>query len=454
MLHNYYTENELEESITDNSRGNHVIITMPTLTTTNDNYKDTAITISTIFTSNNIDPAATSNLSTSSTMIMNSNNIASLFTTSTMTVDNNGIAGLSVGVVCSILVTGTLICILIAVLLIYIRKSARQKQSFEDQNNPYSLTQVRHDEENHQSQLQANANQYEQFHLSSSTEFIHTAESEAISSMSTQPELQADFHGIYLSIDTVQPQPVSQELEGDDPMYDVVGKGSDDKKQHEDSHDGPSIVSNYQDITKIKDTTSITEEGRPSTPLHVVNIHWAVQNDPKSNATVDDEETSPTSHNRVEELYTVVKKNPKGNKKEEAAPPLPLHTVEVFYTAIVKKPKTNAEDKEQNPPPDSVEELYTAVVKKPKGNVEDEDKAPPIPPYSVEEHTAVNRNSKDNQGNDSEEGAPPIPPHTVEELYTAVMEKSKDSVTKDGQEAPPIPPYTVDELSCNLDNDK
>ena len=88
-----------------------------------------------------------------------------------------------------------------------------------------------------------------------------------------------------------------------DPMYDIIGKGNDDKQQH---NDGPSIVPNYQDIAKTKDTTSITEEGSLSKPLHVVDIHWAVQNDPKSNATVDDEEASPISHNKVEELYTVV----------------------------------------------------------------------------------------------------------------------------------------------------
>ena len=376
-----------------------------------------------------------------------------------MTMDNNiiivtspSIAGLIVGVACSVLVIGTLICISIAVLLIYIRrKSARRKQSFEDQNNPYSLTQV-HYEESHQSQLQANANQYEQFHLSSSTEFIPSTEGEAASSMSTQPELQPDFRGIYSSIDTVQPKPVSQEMKENDPMYDVVGKGNDDKKQHEDSHD---IVSNYQDIAKTKDTTSITEEGSPSTPLHVVDIQ-AIQTDPKCNETVEGEEASPIPHSRVEELYTVVKKNPKGNEKDdsEVAPPLPPHTVEELYTAVIKKPKSNAENKEQIPPPDSVEELYTAVVKKPKGNAEDEDNAPPIPPYSVEEHTAVSRNSKDNQENDSEEVALPIPPHTVEELYTAVMKKPKESETKDGEEAPPIPPYTVDKLSCSSDNDK
>ena len=292
--------------------------------------------------------------------------------------------------------------------------------------------------------------------MSSSTEFIPSAEGEAISSMSTQLEPQADFHGIYSSIDTVQPKPVSQEMEENDPMYDVIGKGSNDNK-HNDSHDGPSIVSNYQDITKTKDTTSITEEGSPSTPLHVVDIQ-AVQNDPKSNSTVEGEETSPIPHSRDEDLtmYTVVKKNPKGKEKEdsEVAPPLPPHTVEELYTAVVKKPKSNAEDKEQIPPPDSVEELYTAIVTKSRGKVEDEDNAPPIPPYSVEEHTAVNRNSKDTQENDSEEVAPPIPPHTVEELYTVVMKKPKNSETKDGEEAPPIPPYTLDELSCSSDNDK
>ena len=423
---------------------------MPTLTSiaSYDHHNISSMTVTTSYSHNvNINPpsiTATPSHSTNSTMIMDNNDIMA-------TSPSISIAGLTGGVTCSVLVIGTLIFISIVIFWIYNwRKSARREQSLEDQNSPHST----HHEENHQSQLQANANQYEQFHLSHSTKFIPSAEGEAMSSMSTQPELQPDFHGIYSSIDTVRPKPVSQQMEEDDPMYDVIGKGSDDKK-HKDSHDGSSVASNYQDITKTKDTKSITEEGSPPTPLHMVDKQ-AVQTDSKSNATVEGEEASLIPHYGVEELYTVVKKNPKESKKEdsEVASPLPPHSVEELYTAVVKKPKGNVEDKEQTPPPDSVEELYTAVVKKPKGNAEDEDNAPPIPPYSVEEHTAVSRNSKDNQENDSEEVALPIPPHTVEELYTAVMKKPKESETKDGEEAPPIPPYTVDELSCSSDNDK
>jgi hypothetical protein len=249
-------------------------------------------------------------------------------------------------------------------------------------------------------------------------------------------------------------------MDEDDPMYEVVRKGNEKEQSQidENSHDGPSFLYNNQDIATTNDKASATnyieqkpgeealeemyavvnkklkvekEEGDPSRPPHVINEYHsiqAVEKDPKSDATVEGEEASPIPHNRVEELYTVVKKSLKENEKEKVAPPLPPHTVE---------------------------ELYTAVVKKPKGNAEDEDKAPPIPPHSVEEeYTAVNRNLKNNPENDSEEVAPPIPPYTVEELYTAVVKKPKESVTNDGEEAPPIPPYTVDKLSCSSGNDR
>jgi hypothetical protein len=246
-------------------------------------------------------------------------------------------------------------------------------------------------------------------------------------------------------------------MEEDDPMYEVVRKGNEEEID-KNSHDGSSVLYINQDIAATNDKASATdyieqkpgeealkemyavvnkklkvekEESDPSIPPHVIDEYCsiqAVQNDPKSDATVEGEEASPIPHNRVEELYTIVKKNPKENDKEEVAPPIPPHTVE---------------------------ELYTAVVKKSKSNVEDEDIAPPIPPHSVEEeYTAANRNLKDNPENDPEEVAPPIPPYTVEELYTAVVKKPKEGVTKDGEEAPPIPPYTVDKLSCSSGNDK
>jgi hypothetical protein len=276
-------------------------------------------------------------------------------------------------------------------------------------------------------------------------------------------------------------------MEEDDPMYEVVRKGNEKERSQidENSHDGPSvrILYNKQDIAATTYKASATdyikkkpgeealkemyavvnkkvkvekEESDPPIPPHVIDEYCSIQaikKDPKSGAIVEGEEASAIPHNTVEELYTVVKKNPKKNKKEEVAPQymalLPPHTVEELYTAVIKKSKSDAEDKEQTPPPHSVEELYTTVVKKPKGNSEDEDKAPTIPPHVEEEYRNLN-----NPDNDPEEVAPPIQSYTVEELYTAVVKKPKESVTDDGEEAPPIPPYTVDKLSCSSGDDK
>ena len=58
-----------------------------------------------------------------------------------------------------------------------------------------------------------------------------------------------------------------------------------------------------------------------------------------------EQEISPT--HTVEELYTAVKKKPKGSvpNDDEETPPIPLHSVEELYTAIVKKPKSNSAEK-------------------------------------------------------------------------------------------------------------
>ena len=79
-----------------------------------------------------------------------------------------------------------------------------------------------------QSELPSSANVYEQVHLSklsSSTDVIPSAESEAISNVPWEP--QTNFHGIYLHIDTDMPNSATQETEMNilnDPTYDVVGK--------------------------------------------------------------------------------------------------------------------------------------------------------------------------------------------------------------------------------------
>ena len=97
-----------------------------------------------------------------------------------------------------------------------------------------------------------------------------------------------------------------------------------------------------------------------------------------------DEEVNPPL--RVEELYTAVKKKPKGSSVQMNKPL--SQAAEDLYTVVMKKPKENAENDAIVPPTSlhAVEEVYTAVHKKPKGNtMEDEEEAPPIPPHNVED---------------------------------------------------------------------
>ena len=88
----------------------------------------------------------------------------------------------------------------------------------------------------------------------------------------------------------------------------------------------------------------------------------------------------------VEELYTVVKKKPKGSSVQVNEPL--SQAAEDLYTAVMKKPKENAENDAIVLPTSlhAIEELYTAVHKKPKCNtMEDEEQAPPIPTHNVED---------------------------------------------------------------------
>ena len=141
-----------------------------------------------------------------------------------------------------------------------------------------------------------------------------------------------------------------------------------------------------------------------TTDKHIDNTEhatYAVVNKKKKNklsekAEVHNNCESATQRNAhgqasLEELYTAVKKKPKGraSKEDENAPPIPLHTVEELYTAVNKIPKVRAATKEEEAPPippHTVEELYTAVNKTPKGNAaDDEEEAPPIPPHTDED---------------------------------------------------------------------
>ena len=66
-------------------------------------------------------------------------------------------------------------------------------------------------------------------------------------------------------------------------------------------------------------------------------ISSASEREKKQNATKQDINSPHTT----EELYTVIKKKPKGcePKGEEKTLPIPPHTVEELYTAVQKKPR-------------------------------------------------------------------------------------------------------------------
>ena len=100
------------------------------------------------------------------------------------------------------------------------------------------------------------------------------------------------------------------------------------------------------------------------------------------------------------------------------------------------KNQEKVSSEQESNPPHTVEELYTAVKKKPKGSV------PVNEPILEDFCTAIMKKPKDSSPDG--EAAPPIPSHTIEELYTAIQKKPKGSAMKDGEEIPPIPPHTVE----------
>ena len=67
--------------------------------------------------------------------------------------------------------------------------------------------------------------------------------------------------------------------------------------------------------------------------------------------------------------------------------------LEEMYAVVHKKSKKGKASAEFEKTDTQISELYTAVKKKPKGSAaEDEEEAPPLPPHTVEElYTAVQK---------------------------------------------------------------
>ena len=147
------------------------------------------------------------------------------------------------------------------------------------------------------------------------------------------------------------------------------------QKTHESTCEQPTYAAvNKSKKKKIKKQTkkedpnyTAAEKGPPVSPYRY-EVSSASMEEKKE--TVEKQE-SCSSHT-IEELYTAVKKKPKGSEPkddQEETPSIPPHTVEELYTAVEKKPKSNTDENKEVPSQtvlqNMAEELYTAVTKKP-----------------------------------------------------------------------------------------
>ena len=329
----------------------------------------------------------------------------------------------AVGVSIALLLVLSTILIVIISLLVWSYKRRSAKQSLLDDSSYSTLSRGSGQQIQPQSIQHNSAQLYDQIHLSPSTgqtEFIPKSESAntnnpSQTSQNSNPtystaddnraEHSSAFSAAIRATTSQLPSQKKHESTSEQPTYAAVDKSKKKKITKQTKKEDPNCKS--------------AEKGPPASPYRHVVPSASMQ---EKKGTAKKQESYCPSHT-IDELYTAVKKNPKGNepKDEEETPPIPPHTIEELCTAVEKSPKgiadANKEASSQTVLQNTSEDLYTEVTKKLKDS-------------STE--------------SDDTEAAPPIPPHTVEELYTAIMKKPKGN-TEDKEETPPIPPYTVDE---------
>ena len=222
--------------------------------------------------------------------------------------------------------------------------------------------------------LHTPAELYDQIQLSPSTgqaEFVSTNEIENINNSSPPPS-----HDIHPIVDTEQPKCPSSATQ-------QINLSQYDEEKSSSEQPNYAVVNKKKKRKRVKESaqrqnTTSQEEGGP-VPFHDIKQ----RDQPKQRQDVH------------ESTYAVVHKESKKGKAntKETATPIPSQKVdspEELYIAVKKK---SAEDEEEVPPlpPHTVEELYTAVKKEPKGSTAEE--APPLPPHTVEElYSVVQKN--------------------------------------------------------------
>ena len=294
---------------------------------------------------------------------------------------NTAIIAIIVPTVILLILSSALIIAAVTAVVIrnYRRRSAKQKLNTDA---PYSTL-------NRDSWLQVqpqythqNSNElYDQIHLSPSTgqtEFISKPQSENIynppyDSHPTHTETENSMINVSAASQTNSPTAT----------YAAIDKSNKNKAKKDDTkHTAAEKCTPKVSSSRRAHADNSTKRSQKSFDDMYASDY---QDQGRVNCYSDQESNSPHS---VEELYTAVKKKPKGSSApvNESVPQL----AEDLYIAVVKKPKENSANDEVVPPvpPHTVEELYTAVHKKPKGNTmvqEDEEEAPPIPPLTVED---------------------------------------------------------------------
>ena len=256
--------------------------------------------------------------------------------------------------------------------MLFRRKSAQRKH---DYDGSYSTLNRENPQQVQPQSLNTPAELYDQIQLSPSTgqtEFISGIENVN----NSPPPLPLD---IYPSVNIEQPKyPIS-----------VIPQTTSSNLSPYDEEESTSEQPTYAVVNKpkkrVREKESVQDQEKEGDPVSLYNINTMEQD------VLDHQKQKPDIH---EGRYDTV------NKKS-------------------KKGKANAKDTPSHTA-DSPEELYTVIKKKPKGSVEeDEEEAPPLPPHTFEElYTAVKKKSKSSVG---EEEPPSLPPHTVEEIYTAVQ---------------------------------
>ena len=277
-----------------------------------------------------------------------------------------------------LLILSSALVITAAVLIInYRRRSA--KQDFHTDALYSTLNRGSEQQVQHQYMQQNSNDLYDQIHLSPSTgqtEFIPKPQSESINnSHPINSDTENSMNGVS----------VESEVNSPPATYAAIDNSKRKKvKKCDTKHTAAEKCTEKVSPTKgVSHTKGVYTEGKDNSikrnqkPLDGMHTSDYQDRDKVNN----EHESNPTPS--IEELYTAVKKKPKGSSvvaNEQAA--------EDLYTAVMKKPKKGSVNDEVVPsiPPHTIEELYTAVNKKPKGNtMENEEEAPPIPPHTVDD---------------------------------------------------------------------